>query len=74
MKLFCQVAVTCLHNIYMEITLRVLEYRVLRQLENPSKYNKEKYLSAYEKYDNVLLVNFRRHDKEIDNIFPDKDE
>ena len=74
MKLFCQVAKTCLHNIYMEITLRVLEYRVLRQLENPTKTNKEKYLSAYKKYDNVLMVNFKRHDKEIDKLFPDKDE
>lgn len=57
----------------MEITLRILEYRVLKQLETPSKKNKEKYIRAYEKYDNVLLVNFKRHDKEIDNIFPDKD-
>jgi len=28
----------------MEITLRVLEYRVLKQLENPSKTNKENIL------------------------------
>lgn len=57
----------------MEITLRILEYRVLKQLETPSKINKEKYLRAYEKYDNVLLVNFKRHDKETDRLFPDKD-
>ena len=74
MKLFCQVAKTCLHNIYLEITLRILEYRVLKQLETPSEINKEKYNRAYEKYDNVLLVNFKRQSEQTDALFPDKEE
>ena len=74
MKLFCHVAKTCLHNIYLEITLRVLEYRVLKQLSNPSTTNKEKYSRAYGKYENVLIGNFKRKNNQIDDLFPDLDE
>ena len=60
-----------LSDIYYDISLRILEYRVIKQLEKEKKGKKNNLNDMYKKYDNVVMINFKRKDKECEEKYPD---
>lgn len=58
-------------DIYDSISIRVLEYQVLKQLDKEKKGKKNKWNVIQEKYENVIMVNFKRKNEEIEEDYPD---
>lgn len=58
-------------DIYYSITLRVLEYRVLKQLDKEKKGKNNKWDFIQQKYENVIMVDFKRKNEETEEDYPD---
>ena len=66
-----KVLIRIMKDIYDSISIRVLEYQVLKQLDKEKKGKKNKWNVIQEKYENVIMVNFKRKNEEIEEDYPD---
>jgi len=60
-----------MQDIYYSITLRVLEYQVLKQRDKKKKGQKNNWKVISGKYENATMVDFKRKSREIEEDYPD---
>ena len=58
-------------DIYYSISTRVLEYQVLKQLDKEKKGKNNKWDFIQQKYENVIMVDFKRKNEETEEDYPD---
>jgi len=58
-------------DIYYSISTRVLEYQVLKQLDKEKKGQKNNWKVISGKYENVIMVDFKRKNRETEEDYPD---
>ena len=66
-----KIIIRVMKDIYYSISTRVLEYQVLKQLDKEKKGQKNNWKVVSGKYENVIMVDFKRKNRETEEDYPD---
>ena len=66
-----KIIIRVIKDIYYSISTRVLEYQVLKQLDKEKKGQKNNWKVISGKYENVIMVDFKRKNRETEEDYPD---